>query len=169
MEMNRQLSRTERLTYLSMLLAAAFILSWIEYLLPSPVPSVPAIKLGLANIIILFGIFRLKKSEVFMILSARLILNALFFGNMISLLYSAAGGILSFFAMLIIYKLSKKEIYVSIGGGIFHNIGQLCTACILLNSTAVFSYLPYLTISGIIAGAFNGFIVSKLNEKIFFK
>lgn len=149
-----------------MLLAAAFILSWIEYLLPSPVPSIPGIKLGLANIVILLGIFRLKKSEVLMILSARLILNALLFGNMISLLYSATGGILSFFAMLITYKLSKKEIYVSICGGIFHNIGQLCTACILLNSTAVFSYLPYLIISGTIAGAFNGFIVSKLNNKL---
>ena len=166
------MKRTSRLAYLSMLLAAAFILSWIEYLLPSPVPSIPGIKLGLANIVILLGIFRLKKSEVFMILSARLMLNALLFGNMVSLLYSAAGGILSFFVMMIIRRLSGKEIYTGICGGIFHNIGQLCTACILLNSTAVFSYLPYLIISGTIAGAFNGFIVSKLNNKLpedFFK
>lgn len=160
------LSRTEKLTYLSMLTAMAFILSYIEMLIPSPIPSIPGIKLGMANIIILFGIFNLKKSEAFLILAVRLILNALLFGNFTSLLYSAAGGILSFFAMNMIKMLTKKEITVSICGGIFHNIGQLCAAFFILKSAAVFSYIPYLTIAGIIAGAVNGFLVYEINKRL---
>ena len=160
------MNKTLRLTYLSLFLAIAFILSWIELLIPAPVPSIPGIKLGLANVIILFGIFNLKKTEAFMLLIARIMLNALLFGNMMSLLYSVSGGILSFLAMLIVKRISGQEIFTSICGGIFHNIGQLVIASIVLGSATVFSYLPYLTISGIIAGAFNGVVVLKLNNKI---
>lgn len=160
------MNKTKRLAYLSVLLAIAFILSWIETIIPPLVPVIPGIKIGFANIIILFSVFNLKKSETFMILSARLILNALFFGNAVSLIYSATGGFLSFAAMAIIKKISSKEIPSSIGGGIFHNIGQLSAAYFVLDSTAVFSYLPYLIISGILSGALTGFITDKINKRM---
>ena len=160
------MNKTKNLAYLSVLLAIAFILSWVETIIPPLVPTIPGIKAGLANIIILFSVFNLKNSETFMILSARLILNVLFFGNAVSLIYSAAGGFLSFAAMVIIKKISSKEIPSSIGGGIFHNIGQLSAAYFVLDSTAVFSYLPYLIISGILSDALIGFITDKINKRI---
>ena len=160
------MNKTLKPAYLSVLLAIAFILSWIEAVIPPLVPSIPGIKIGFANIIILFSVFNLKKSETLMILSARLVLNALFFGNAVSLIYSAAGGFLSFAAMITIKKISQKEIPSSIGGGIFHNIGQISAAYLVLGSAAVFSYLPYLIISGILTGALNGFITGKINKRM---
>ena len=106
-----------------------------------------------------------------MVLVGRLILNALLFGNFLSLIYSVAGGLLSFAVMYVALSILKMSpIVVSICGGIFHNIGQLTMACIVMKSMAVWSYLPYLIIGGIVTGAINGFIVKKVsNFKIFSK
>lgn len=161
---------TKKLTVLSMLLAIAFILSWIEMVLGIST-GIPGIKLGLANIIILFAVCVCGKKEGFMILICRLILNALLFGNAVSFMYSVAGGILSFLIMCIaIYILKLGYIFSSICGGIFHNVGQLIVAFIILKNSAVIFYLPYLIIGGIVTGALNGIIVKKVNDfKIFSK
>ena len=162
------LEKTKRLTLVSMLLAAAFILSWVERAVDIPV-VIPGIKLGLANIVILFTICTCGKKEAVFVLVGRLILNALLFGTALSLAYSVAGGLLSFgvmcFAMVV---LKTKPTAVSICGGIFHNIGQLLCAGIVMNTTAVITYLPYLILGGIVAGAINGMIVKKVSAlKIF--
>ncbi len=154
--------KTKRLTFLSMLLAAAFILSWIELAISIPV-IIPGIKLGLANIVILFTLCVCGKKEALCLLIGRLILNTLLFGNILSLLYSASGGFLSFFMMCASMSLFKfKPTAASICGGIFHNVGQLTAAGFIMKSMAVWSYLPYLIIGGIIAGTLNGFIVVKV-------
>lgn len=162
--------KTKRLTMTAMLLAAAFILSWVERAIDIPM-IVPGIKLGLANIVIMFTMCTCGKKEAFMVLVGRLILNALLFGNFLSLIYSVAGGLLSFAVMYVALSILKMSpIVVSICGGIFHNIGQLTMACIIIKSMAVWSYLPYLIIGGIVTGAINGFIVKKVsNFKIFSK
>lgn len=155
---------------MSMLLASAFILSWVEMTL-GITTGIPGIKLGFANIVILFTVCTCGKREAFMVLVGRLILNALLFGNLLSLLYSVAGGILSFLIMcLVIYVFKFNTLFSSICGGVFHNVGQFIVALIVLKTPAIIIYLPYLVIGGIIAGALNGFIVSKVSKfKIFNK
>lgn len=162
--------KTKSLTLTAMLLAAAFILSWVERAIEIPM-IVPGIKLGLANIVIMFTMCTCAKKEAFMVLAGRLILNALLFGNFLSLIYSVTGGLLSFAVMCVALSVFKMPpIVVSICGGIFHNIGQLTMACIVMKSLAVWSYLPYLIIGGIVTGAINGFIVKKVSTfKIFSK
>lgn len=158
------LKGTQRLTFLSLLLAAAFILSWLEMMFGLDV-GIPGIKLGLANIVILFTMCICGRKEALIVLVGRLILNALLFGNFVSLLYSVAGGLLSYIIMcLVIYVLKFGIILSSICGGVFHNIGQIIVAIIILNSTAIIIYIPYLIIGGIVAGALNGFIIKKLSK-----
>ena len=155
-------SKTKRLTKISLLIAAAFILSWIEFIINIPM-VIPGIKLGLANIVILFTLCTCSKSDALYVLVGRLLLNALLFGNISSLLYSACGGLLSFAVMCSAMKfLRLKATPLSILGGISHNIGQLLVACFMMKTSAVWVYLPYLIIGGTLAGTLNGMTVKKI-------
>lgn len=150
-----------RLAAMALLLTAAFILSWLEMLLSLPMP-IPGIKIGLANIAILFTLYYLDGMAALTVLTGRLVLSALLFGNAAALLFSAAGGFLSFAVMCIGQRLFRRHlIMVSILGGIFHNVGQLAAASAVL-CTPLWWYLPYLIIGGIAAGAFNGWLVSRI-------
>ncbi len=160
--------KTKRLTLAALLIAVAFILSWIEMIISFPV-AVPGIKIGLANIAILFAMYYCGITDAACVLVGRLVLSALLFGNASSLIIGAAGGVLSFAVMLLCKKMFGKHIiYVSIVGGTAHNIGQLIAASVIVR-TSFFSFLPYLIIGGTAAGAFNGFLVSRLLNSSFFK
>lgn len=167
--MNRGMTRTKRLTADALLLTTAFILNWIEMIISLPV-AVPGIKIGLANLAILFTMYYCGNTDAFVVLVGRLILSALLFGNVSSLIIGAAGGILSFAVMILCRRLFGKHIvYVSITGGVFHNIGQLTAASVMLG-TSFIMLLPYLILGGIAAGSFNGFIAERLlKSKAFVK
>ena len=167
--MNRGMTRTKRLTADALLLTTAFILNWIEMIISLPV-AVPGIKIGLANLAILFTMYYCGNTDAFVVLVGRLILSALLFGNVSSLIIGAAGGILSFAVMILCRRLFGRHIvYVSITGGVFHNIGQLTAASVMLG-TSFIMLLPYLILGGIAAGSFNGFIAERLlKSKAFVK
>ena len=167
--MKRGMTRTKRLTADALLLTTAFILNWIEMIISLPV-AVPGIKIGLANLAILFTMYYCGNTDAFVVLVGRLILSALLFGNVSSLIIGAAGGILSFAVMILCRRLFGRHIvYVSITGGVFHNIGQLTAASVML-STSFIMLLPYLILGGIAAGSFNGFIAERLlKSKAFVK
>lgn len=167
--MKRGMTRTKRLTADALLLTTAFILSWIEMIISLPV-AVPGVKIGLANLAILFTMYYCGNTDAFVVLVGRLILSALLFGNVSSLIIGAAGGILSFAVMILCRRLFGRHIvYVSITGGVFHNIGQLTAASVMLG-TSFIMLLPYLILGGIAAGSFNGFIAERLlKSKAFVK
>lgn len=159
--MHGKLQGTKRLTAIALLLTVAFILSWLEMILSFPM-AVPGIKIGLANLAILFTMYYCGAADAFFVLIGRLILNAVLFGNVSSFIFSAAGGLLSFVIMCICKRLfGRHVIYVSIIGGVFHNIGQLIAAGIVLE-TSFIAYAPYLILGGIAAGFLNGVVVSRL-------
>lgn len=59
----------------------------------------------------------------------RVLLVGFMFGNGVSILYSLAGGILSFLVMLLLKRIKGfSMIGVSIAGGVSHNIGQIAVA-----------------------------------------
>lgn len=163
----------KHLTTAALLLAAAFILSWIEFALSIPM-VIPGMKIGLANLAIVFTMYYCGNKDALLVLGGRLILNAVLFGNAASLIYSAAGGVLSFVIMCICKKLLSKNsdkniITVSAAGGIFHNVGQLIAAFAVVNSFAPLVYLPYLIIGGLAAGILNGFISKRILSCSYFK
>ena len=142
------------------LIALALVFSYVEHIIPIPIP-VPGVKLGLANLVTLTGLFFLNPLQVLIILVARIFLAGFMFGNLSTIIYSLAGGVLSFGLMYGANKLKAfSPLGISLIGGVFHNLAQLGVACLILKSTSLVTYLPVLMLSGITAGALIG-IVSK--------
>lgn len=147
----------KRIAVDAMLTAIALAIFIVELQIPSIVP-IPGVKLGLANIITVFAIFRLGKKDAALILLLRIMLGAIFSGNMAAIMYSLAGGFMCYLFMILISGiLTEKQIFVaSVAGAIAHNIGQILAAFLIMQSMGVFYYLPALIISGIITGLFTG-------------
>lgn len=148
------------------LTALALVFSYIEALFPLPL-GIPGIKLGLANLVVLSGLYLLPKKEVAAILIARIVLSGLLFGSMMSILYSLAGGIVSFLVMLAVKKTGRfSMVGVSILGGVFHNIGQLAAAVFVLSSPGLLYYFPALFVSGTLCGALVGVAAKRCGRAI---
>lgn len=150
---------TKKLTFLSLLLAIAMSIHFLEALIPPLVP-IPGVKLGLANIITLISLNVLSKKDTFILLCIRITLGALLSGTMVSFMYSFAGGLLCFLVeALINNKFPKNQIWiVSVIGAIFHNIGQITIAVFITKTFSILWYIIPLTISAIITGTFIGFL-----------
>lgn len=151
-----------KIAYGAMLVALAMIFSYVESLIPIFI-GIPGIKLGIANLVTVMGIYFLRPADVLVVVLMRILLVGFMFGNGVSIIYSLAGGILSFLMMLLIKKLNKfSTISVSVVGGIAHNAGQIAVAAIVLKSTAVVYYLPVLIVAGMITGLLIGIVAQKV-------
>lgn len=151
-----------------MLIALAFILSYIESIFPIPVP-IPGIKIGLANLVVLVALYTMGVKQAFVLSLLRIVLVGFSFGSLSTMLFSFAGGILSWVLMVVAKKMKGLSMTgVSIIGGIGHNIGQILVAMWVVDTSAVIYYLPILMVSGVIAGCLvgilGGMVVSKLNN-----
>lgn len=146
------------IAYLGLLLTLALILSYVESLIPVFV-AIPGVKLGLANLVVLICLYAYPAKYALFLSIVRVIVAGLLFGNMFAILYSLAGALLSFSVMFLGKKLFKLGILgVSILGGVFHNIGQLLVAILVVSNYRIGYLFPYLLLSGILMGAFIGFI-----------
>jgi len=147
----------KRLTTLALLTAIALTIFLAEAQLPPLVP-VPGVKLGLANIVTVCAVFALGPGDALLILCARVFLGAVFSGQMMTLLYSGAGGLLAWVVMVLLAKLlTRKQLWLcSPAAAVFHNLGQLLAAAGVMRTWAVLAYLPYLLLSGIVTGFFTG-------------
>ena len=154
--------KTQQLALGAMLTARALGLSTMENLFPvTAVIPLPGVKLGLANIITLFALYRLCAKPAMSILIARCLLGSLFAGNFSALLYSLMGGILAMLVMIGLKQSKRLSIFaVSIGGAACHNSGQIAAACITLGNTAVVGYLPVLLAVSLITGTVTGLVAS---------
>ncbi len=152
-----QRDRVGRLTLCALLTAIALTIFMVEAQIPLPI-AIPGIKLGLANIITVYAVFVLSAREGAMILFARVFLGAVFSGQMSTLLYSGGGGLLSIVVLILLSKLlTKEQIWlVSPIAALAHNVGQLCVASLVMQTTVVFAYLPYLALAAIVSGVFTG-------------
>ena len=149
--------KARKLAYMSLLTAIALIIFTVEAQIPSLAP-IPGVKLGLANIIIVYGMFTLGPAPTFMILICRVFLSSIFSGQMMTLFYSLGGGILCFIAMFAMRNfVTIKQMWVcSAVGAIFHNIGQIIVAILITRTLGLVAYLPILFVSGILAGILTG-------------
>lgn len=158
--------QTQKLAYLGLLTALALIASYVEALLPLPI-GIPGVKLGLANLIIVWALYTLPAKEAFLINLVRIFLVGFLFGNMSMILYSLAGAIFSFCAMYLLKRSKSFSIYgVSLIGGIMHNMGQLLLAMLVLDTKNLIYYAPVLLISGVITGLLIGIICKEVQKRI---
>lgn len=144
------------------LTALAMIFSYVESLIPLPF-GVPGIKLGLANLVVLTGLYYLAPAQVLAISASRILLTGFLFGNAASILYSLAGGLLSFLVMYVLVRKDRLSVYgVSAAGAVSHNIGQITVACAAVQSLSLISYLPVLIVSGVVTGVLMGILSARL-------
>lgn len=149
--------KTRHLTRCALLSAIALTIFMVEAQIPAPIP-VPGVKLGLANIVTVYAVFALGGWEAAAILAVRVILGSIFSGQMMALMYSAAGGTLALLLTLALRRvLTEKQIWLAGAfGAIAHNIGQIAVAIAVTRTPGLIAYLPILMISGILAGLFTG-------------
>ena len=152
--------KTKKVTVMAMCIALAMILSYLESLIPSP--GIPGVKLGLANLAVIFALYRLGWKEAVGVSLLRVLLVSLLFGHVASLMYSAAGAALSLLGMILLRRFDKLScVFVSVSGGVLHNLGQILMAWALMGRNVVY-YLPVLILSGTVAGVVIGVISALL-------
>ena len=157
---------TRKITTLALTVSLALIFSFIESRIPAFV-AIPGVKIGLANIAVIFALYKLGIKEAVTVSIIRVFLVSILFGSPISLIYSISGAILSLSVMILLKKLTPlSEVTVSISGGIMHNVGQIATASVMLSTNIVVYYLPFLLLSGTIAGIVVGTVSAMLIRRI---
>ncbi len=155
-----------RVARLALLTAIALTIFLVEAQLPAA--PIPGVKLGLANIVTVYAVFALGPRDALMVLCARVFLGAVFSGQMMTLLYSGAGGLLSWLALCLLCRLlDRKQMWLaSPVAGMCHNVGQLLAAAGVMRTWAVLAYLPYLVIAGVVAGLFTGVAAQVLDGRL---
>lgn len=146
--------------------ALALIFSYIETCIPFQI-GIPGVKLGLANLVIVIALYRMPVREAYMLSVVRVVLAGFLFGNLMSILYSLAGGLLSLTVMWGAKHFRGISIIgVSLLGGVFHNIGQLFMAMLTVETYGVFSYMPVLLVSGLLTGIIIGVTAKEMLKRL---
>ena len=157
---------TRKVARMGLLLALSMILSYVETLIPAFV-AVPGVKIGLANIVIVFALYTLGDMEAISLSLIRVLLSSLLFGSVLSLLYSFSGALLSLVGMILMKKVKIfSTTVVSVTGGVLHYLGQILVACLVLETDVLLYYLPVLILSGTITGAVIGIIASLVIKRL---
>ena len=146
-----------KIAQLGLCTALALILAYVESLFPPLFAAVPGIKVGLPNIAVIFVLFRFGFREATFVSCVRVVAVSLLFGNPMTFAYSIVGAVLSLSVMALLRKLDLFSIIgISVAGGVFHNVGQILTAMVLLNTAELGYYLIVLAVTGTLSGALIG-------------
>ncbi len=158
--------KTKKLATAAVLTATAMILSYVESLIPAFV-AIPGIKVGLANIVTVFALYTIGWRGAICVSLVRVCLSSLLFGNVTGFFYSLSGALLSFVGMVILKQVRIfSPIGVSTVGGVLHNVGQIFASALVLETAAVFTYLPVLFVSGTVAGVVIGIAAGLLSKRL---
>ena len=152
--------KVQKIALLGVLLAATIVIAIAESFIPSF--TIPGIKLGFANIVILVTLYELGVKEAVFINLVRVLVVSLVRGTFLSMGFfmSLTGAVMSLGVMILFCLLIKKFsiIGVSVIGSLFHVTGQILIAMIYMGSVYVVYYLPIIALSAVITGILVGFI-----------
>lgn len=158
----------KKTAYLGILAGISIIFGYVESLIPF-FSGIPGIKLGLANLAVLFVLEKYTWREATLVSMVRIFVIGFLFGNMFSILYSLAGALLSLTVMALMkWKSGFSILGISVSGGVSHNIGQLIVAALIVENMSFFYYTPILLISGTITGLLIGILTREVLKRIRF-
>lgn len=158
--------KTKKIAVLALAVALAMILSFVESQIPAFV-AIPGVKVGLANIAVVFVLYKLGWKEAVLVSLVRVFMVSVLFGTAVSLFYSVAGAVLSLSGMVLLKKTGLfSTVAVSVTGGVLHNVGQILMACLLLETNVIVYYLPFLILSGVIAGVVIGIVSAIMVKRV---
>ncbi|MBR6542819.1 MAG: Gx transporter family protein [Anaerotignum sp.] len=148
----------KKIPYYGLFAALAILMGYVEMMFPMPIP-IPGVKLGLANVVVIIMMYFMDVKGAFFISLIRVFLSGLLFAGFAGLLYSLAGAMLSFAVMALLKKTGKFSIIgVSLAGGVFHNVGQVAVAAMVVENVKMAYYLPFLLVSGVVTGIVIGIV-----------
>lgn len=160
------MEKGKKTAFYGMFLALALVAGYVEQLLPINL-GVPGVKLGLANIVIMVLLYTMGVRAASGITAIRVLLSGILFGTGFSIVYSAAGAALSIFVMAFLKRTKRFScVGISVAGGVFHNVGQILVAVLVLETGALVYYLPVLILSGLAAGIVIGIISGILIRRL---
>ncbi|RGH41472.1 MULTISPECIES: Gx transporter family protein [Clostridia] len=155
-----------RVAYFGVFTALALMFSYIETMIPIQF-GVPGIKLGFANIMIVIMLYKSSAKEALLLSIVRIMLSGFLFGNLSSILYSIAGGVLSLEIMTLLKKQGGFSVIgVSVAGGVSHNVGQLIVAMLVVETYQVGYYFPVLLVAGVLTGLGIGVVSQEVLKRI---
>ena len=156
----------QKTAYLGLFTAVAIIFGYVETLIPV-FAGIPGIKLGLANLSVLFILERYGFREAALVSAVRILVIGFLFGNLFSIAYSLAGAALSLTVMTLMKKWSGFSVMgISVAGGVSHNIGQLLVAVAIVENRSLLYYAPVLLVSGVITGLLIGWLTSETLKRV---
>lgn len=159
--------KTKKIVTLGMFTAVALTIFVVESYFP-PLAPVPGIKMGLANVVTMLLLLLYDEKDSFLVMLLRIFLGTMFTGQAVSFFYSLSGGVACFFIMALLNRIfkGKYSILISMCGAVFHNLGQIAAAWLLLGSYSVLYYVPVLMLSALITGFFTGCVALGLSRRL---
>ncbi len=160
------MTKTKKMTLLALTASLAIVLSFTESQIPAFIP-IPGFKIGLANIVVIFTLYKLGIKEAICVSLVRVLTLFLIFGGITTLIYSISGAVISLILMALLKSFTPlTEIGVSVAGGVSHNLTQIAIAFFMLELSAIIFYIPILILSGTVFGAIIGSISALVVRKI---
>lgn len=164
--MNKEKFMQSNVALYGMFISVALVMSYIESLIPIAYP-VMGMKIGLANIVILWVLYSIDIKAAALISILRVLLVGFMFGSLYSIMFGLSGAVLSLLVMFLLKKTGKfKVLGVSVAGGVAHNIGQIIAAMFILENARLVYYLPFLIVGGVVAGIAVGILGGVLYKKV---
>ena len=149
-----------------MFIALALVMSYVESILPLHM-GIPGAKIGLPNIVIVIVLYKAGEKSACIISMIRIILVGFLFGNLFGIVYSIMGALFSLGIMIFLKRNIGFSVYgVSMAGGVMHNLGQLVTAMIVMETKELVYYLPVLTVVGTITGILIGIVSGNVIKRL---
>lgn len=159
-----------KLTIIAIFASLSVVLGIIEAMIPFAV-TIPGAKLGLGNILVLTCLIFFGGKDSLYLIFLKTLLTAFILGSFSTLLFSLFGALSSFLVMYILLRFASNSFSlagISVAGGVAHNLGQLTAASIVLGTTKIYYYLPFLLAAGVVTGIFVGFasrhLITSLNR-----
>lgn len=155
-----------KVAYFGIFTTLALIFSYVESLIPISF-GIPGVKLGLANLVIVIALYKMGMKAAYVLSIIRIVLAGFLFGSMFGIVYSLAGGLLSLTVMALMKRSERFSVYgISMAGGVFHNVGQLLVAAIVLESFSIAYYFPVLLISGLVTGFVIAVVAAEMLKRL---
>jgi len=154
---------TRRLTLSALLVAVMLVLGYIESFIPSG--TIPGIKLGLSNSVLLLGLIWLGIPNTILLMLAKVVLSGLLFSGVSAMLYSLAGGVVSMLVMSLLFKLKFGTVVTGMAGAVAHNVGQVGLAMIIVQTNLVY-YMAILMLVGLATGFATGTAAKLLQNRL---
>lgn len=155
--------KSRRVALMGMLFALAIVLSFVESLITPLLGLMPAMKLGLSNIAVMYALLFLPRRYAVALAVLKALFAFLTRGATAGFL-SLTGGVLSVAVLSLLLCLpgSLSGYVFSACGALAHNLGQLAGAAVVLSSSAALAYAPILMIAGLIVGGITWMLLKAL-------